>query len=230
MCNLYSSRPSPDWLRSKFNVAHERDFAGNLQPQSAIFPDGVAPVVRRDGAGERELRLMRWGFPHAPPKPGEKPRSGYVTNVRNLNSPYWRPSLKKEFRCLVPASAFSEYTDSLPKVCIWFARDEARTPFAFAGIWRPWSGPRGTKANPVTGAHLLFSFLTTAPNNVVAPIHAKAMPVILTEENWDLWLDGETADALKLQRPAPDDLIRIVARGEKQDPPAATAPAQAMLI
>jgi putative SOS response-associated peptidase YedK len=56
------------------------------------------------------------------------------------------------------------------------------------------------------------------------------MPVILTEENWDLWLDGETADALKLQRPAPDDLIRIVARGEKQDPPAATAPAQAMLI
>jgi putative SOS response-associated peptidase YedK len=219
MCNLYSSTPSPDWLRKRFEVSSDRDFTGNLPPSYAIFPDAVAPVVRKDAAGERELRLMRWGFPHAPPKPGEKPRFGYVTNVRNLKSPYWRPSLKNDFRCLVPASAFSEYTDSLPKVCTWFARDEERTPFAFAGIWRPWSGTRGTKASPAVGDHLVFSFLTTEANDIVRPIHDKAMPVILTEEHWDIWLDGDPAEALALQRPAPNDLIRIVAKGEKRDPP-----------
>lgn len=56
------------------------------------------------------------------------------------------------------------------------------------------------------------------------------MPVILTEENWDLWLEGETAEALALQQPAPDDLIRIVARGEKRDPPKDAGEAPAMLV
>ena len=35
---------------------------------------------------------------------------------------------------------------------------------------------------------------------------------------FDLWLDGETIEALKLQRPLPDGMPSIVARGEKEDP------------
>src|SRR5262245_10327971 len=34
-----------------------------------------------------------------------------VTNVRNLKSPYWRGWLKAEWRCLVPATSFCEWTD-----------------------------------------------------------------------------------------------------------------------
>jgi putative SOS response-associated peptidase YedK len=30
--------------------------------------------------------------------------------------------------------------------------------------------------------HLVYGFLTTAPNAVVEPVHPKAMPVILTTE------------------------------------------------
>jgi putative SOS response-associated peptidase YedK len=61
--------------------------------------------------------------------------------------------------------------------------------------------------------------LTTEANAIVAPIHPRAMPVILTTpEEVDLWLGGETPNALKLQRPLPDELLRIVARGEKEDP------------
>jgi putative SOS response-associated peptidase YedK len=52
----------------------------------------------------------------------------------------------------------------------------------------------------------------------VAPIHPKAMPVILTtREEFDLWLEGETIEAMKLQRPLPDEMLRIVARGGKED-------------
>jgi putative SOS response-associated peptidase YedK len=58
---------------------------------------------------------------------------------------------------------------------------------AFAGIWRPWTGVRGTKADPVEGEHLLYSFLTSEPKDVVGPIHPKAMPVILTmPEEYDV--------------------------------------------
>jgi putative SOS response-associated peptidase YedK len=44
------------------------------------------------------------------------------------------------------------------------------------------------------------------------------MPVILTTtEEFDLWLEGETVEALKLHRPLPDGMLTIVARGAKED-------------
>jgi len=46
------------------------------------------------------------------------------------------------------------------------------------------------------------------------------MPVILTtQEEIALWLGGETVETLKLQRPLADERLRIVATGEKEDPP-----------
>ena len=111
--------------------------------------------------------------------------------------------------------------DTTPrKTPIWFALSEDRPLFAFAGLWTPWRGVRGPKSAPVEGEHELFGFLTTEANAIVAPIHSKAMPVILTTtEEFDLWLEGETVEALKLQRPLPDETLRIVARGEKEDAP-----------
>ena len=62
----------------------------------------------------------------------------------------------------------------------------------------------------------LFGFLTTEPNGVVAPIHPKAMPVILTtEQEIETWLTAPAEEALKLQRPM--DGLQIVARGVKED-------------
>ena len=64
----------------------------------------------------------------------------------------------------------------------------------------------------------LFAFLTTEPNAIVAPVHAKAMPVILTtQKEVDLWMTAPGKDALMLQRPLPENALRIVARGQKQD-------------
>ena len=82
----------------------------------------------------------------------------------------------------------------------------------FAGIWREWDGDRGPKSKPVAGPHLLFSFLTTEPNTVVAPIHPKAMPVIISPEDAQTWLTAPIAEALELQRPAPVEAITLLAR------------------
>ena len=77
---------------------------------------------------------------------------------------------------------------------------------------------RGPKNAPVAGEHQLFGFLTTEANATIAPIHPKAMPVILTTpDEFDRWLEQDTLDALALQRPLPDDALRIVAKGEKED-------------
>jgi putative SOS response-associated peptidase YedK len=66
------------------------------------------------------------------------------------------------------------------KDVVWFALNDYRPVFAFGGLWTEFKGDRGTKSKPIPGPHLVYGFLTTAPNAVVAPIHPKAMPVILT--------------------------------------------------
>jgi putative SOS response-associated peptidase YedK len=53
--------------------------------------------------------------------------------------------------------------------------------------------------------------MTTEPNGIVEPIHEKAMSVMLmTPDEVDQWLRGVSVDdALKTQKPAPDDAIVI---------------------
>jgi putative SOS response-associated peptidase YedK len=137
--------------------------------------------------------------------------------------------MKPENRRIVPVTSFSEPTDAADpvtgkKVWTWFAFNDERHLFAFAGIWCTWHGTRGTQKAPEQGEHLLYGFLTTAANGLIAPVHAKAMPVILrTAEECDGWLAAEPAEALKMQQPLADDALKIVARGEKEDPPPSPA-------
>jgi putative SOS response-associated peptidase YedK len=210
MCNLYSMTRNQDAIRRLFKVT--KDSAGNLPTFPGIFPNKDAPVIRRAG-DERELLTMYWGMPN-PPEHG-----GYQTNIRNLYLQHWRQWLEPANRCLVPVTSFSEYAPEPnpatgKKDIVWFSIDDSRPLFAFAGIWTEWDGARGAKSNPtVTGKHLAYAFLTTKANEVVGPIHRKAMPVILHQDDWEAWLTADTRIAVKLQRPWPDDQLKIVARG-----------------
>lgn len=207
MCNLYSMTKSREAVTA-FTRAM-RDRTSNQPPLPAIFPDQLAPVAGTSKEGLREVVMMRWGFP--PAGGGTRP----VTNIRNLDSPYWRGWLEQpRFRCVVPVTSFCEYTDTQPKVAHWFALSDDRPLFAFAGLWRPWTGVRGKDE----GTHLLFAFLTTEANELVRPIHAKAMPVMLTGDEIDTWLEGSTEVALSLARPFAADRMKIVLSGPREDP------------
>ncbi len=218
MCNLYSITKGPQAIRDFARAM--RDTTGNLPPIPGVFPDYFAPIVRNVEDGQRELTMARWGMPSPVFALKGRNSDGGVTNIRNVASPHWRRWLGIESRCVVPFTSFAENElqpdGSRPPV--WFALDDTRPLAFFAGVWTRWTSVRKVKEGETTND--LYGFLTTEPNAVVAPIHAKAMPVILTaQEEVDLRMTAPAKDALTLQRPLPDDALRIVARGQKQDGP-----------
>ena len=216
MCNLYSIDIGQQAIRALARAM--RDNAGNVPSLPGVFPDYFAPIVRNAPDGVRELSMARWGMPSPQFALMGRNSDLGVTNVRNVSSPHWRRWLGVEHRCVVPFTSFSE-NEVLPdgsRPPVWFALDKTRPLAFFAGIWTKWTSVRKVKEGETTND--LFAFLTTEPNAIVAPVHAKAMPVILTSAyEIETWMTAPVDEAMKLQRPLPEDALRIVARGSKQD-------------
>lgn len=190
MCNLYRLDAPANQIAAHFGVDPGTDpWAGGY-----IAPKRPGPIIVSNGqpGGARQLVPMLWGFP--PPPQGRAP----VTNVRNLSSPFWIGTLRHaELRCLVPVTAFQEWSgESGAKHQHWFTLSAAPI-FAFAGIFRP------TEDWPC------FAFLTCEPNRLVAAYHPKAMPVILHPGDYDGWLSGDWDAVKTLVAPFPSQLMKV---------------------
>lgn len=210
MCNLYSLSCDKRSLFDTAKIWRDQSAVGTELP--AITRNKTAPVIRTGISGERELLDMQWGLP-PPPDCGANP----VTNIRNARAGWWRRWLgEPAFRCLVPVTSFCLHQHGVvPHLPVWFALDESRPPFFFAGLWRSWVG---TPERAVSRESLLFAILTTAANEQVAAVHPLSMPVLLlSEDDCETWLHAPLRQALTLQKPA-EAVLQIVARGAKSDP------------
>jgi Uncharacterized conserved protein len=111
-----------------------------------------------------------------------------MTNVRQLGLPQWRRLAEKpQNRCIVPMTEFCEFSpdkhdlgDGKPplKGEMWFSTDQH--VFPVAGLWQHTKDGAG------------FRMVTCDPNELVAPIHPKAMITILEPEDVDTWLRART--------------------------------------
>jgi putative SOS response-associated peptidase YedK len=218
MCGRFSLfTPAPD-------LARLFDLAGfpELAPRYNIAPTQPVAAVRAGEAG-RELVRLRWGL--VPPWSRDTRQA--PINARSetaASKPTFRAALKRR-RCLVPASAFYEWSAaggrSKQPYC-FRPRDER--PFAFAGLWERWEGPDG----PVESC----AILTTEANDLVRPVHDR-MPVIVPQLHWAAWLDRDAQDAaalVPLLRPYPADAMRTYPVGQlvsnpRNDVPECLAPA-----
>ncbi|WP_334193546.1 SOS response-associated peptidase [Pararhodobacter sp.] len=203
VCNLYNQTTAVEAMRRLFPGISNR--AGNIETGD-VYPDRTAPIVTVQDGGP-VLALARWGLPSPPQYHSPSGIDRGVTNVRNVGSPHWRRWLGPEHRCLVPVDRFAEPRGGRGAGNAWFQVPGGRQAF-FAGIWVPrWTSIRKLRDGETTDD--LFGFLTCPPNGVVAPIHPKAMPVVLIEpDDWQAWLQG--APAAALQRPLPDGSLTLV--------------------
>lgn len=209
MCNLFSQTRAADMLRQALEQGEPwENLAGNIEPGD-IYPDRLAPIITAEGGGH-VLRRARWGLPSPPQYHSPSGIDRGVTNVRNTGSAHWRRWLGPEHRCLVPFTRFAEpRPGGRGAGNAWFEVTEGRAAF-FAGIWVPgWTSLRKLKDGQTTDD--LFAFLTCEPNAVVAPIHPKAMPVVLTApDEWDVWLRAPWGEARGLQKALGDEELVVV--------------------
>lgn len=124
-----------------------------------------------------------------------------MTNVRQLSLSQWRRLARApENRCLIPLTEFAEWTpDKDPehgiKGKMWFNVIDQPT-FAIGGLWQ------------AIGDHRGFAMVTCDPNELVAPIHPKAI-TILAEADWERWLTGSYGDVVSLQQPYPANKMAV---------------------
>lgn len=198
MCNRARLQREPDTLwgsAAKLFSERPRDNRFNpveLRPKSRNY-------VIREQDGERAWDVMTWDVLGGGAK-------WPMTNVRQLHLPQWRRLAEKpENRCLVPLTEFAEFTpdnhdlgDGKPplKGEMWFAVED-QPVFAVAGFWQRTAEGNG------------FTMVTCDPNDLVAPIHPKAMITILDPADIDLWLHGSYDEIIQLQRPYPADKMTV---------------------
>ena len=191
MCNRYRMTASRRALAERYGIAVEPEYEDLPPPE--LFPKRPAWVVRQTEAG-RTAEIMRWGVPF-----NGKP----ITNVRNLQSGFWRNMLATPARrCLVPVTDFCEWSgEKGAKREHWFSLPSASI-FSFAGIWRP------SEEGDVF-AFLTCGYLGDPSAHIVGAVHEKACPVILQAEDEQRWLDGDHADACELAVPFPSQMMVV---------------------
>lgn len=197
MCNLYTTRVSAAEVAATFRARMPTSFNASA---GEVYPGGPGMVVREE-EGARILQAMTWGFPlpQKSKKTGAPIKPKPVNNIADLTSFMWRfVAAKPEHRCIIPLTGFCEAEgEKGAKTRTWFSvRD--RPIFAWAGLW---------KDSPEWGA--VYSGLMTDCNEAIRPVHDR-MPVLLHEEDYDLWLHASLDDVMGFQgRCFPDELIGI---------------------
>jgi putative SOS response-associated peptidase YedK len=111
----------------------------------------------------------------------------------------------KRWRCLIPADGFYAWKQIAPKKKQAYSigmKDDGL--FSFAGLWDTWKHPDGKTI-------LSCTILTTEANSLLKDIHTR-MPVILSPEDYDLWLDPGLTDPARvadLLKPLDARLMRV---------------------
>jgi putative SOS response-associated peptidase YedK len=198
MCGRYAITTAPESIRKLFGYGEQPNFP----PRYNIAPTQPIPIVRLEH-GARGFALVRWGLM---PSWVKDPKAfSLVINARAdnvLEKPAFRNAMRYR-RCLIPADGFYEWRamGAGPKQP-YYIRAKDGAPFAFAGLWESWMGPNGEEMETA-------AIVTTGANATLKPIHDR-MPVILTPEAFEAWLDTRNVDAemaAALLTPAADEML-----------------------
>jgi putative SOS response-associated peptidase YedK len=198
MCGRYDLSENPAAIRARFSVPSVPEFATSHD----VRPTQSAPIIRINSlSAKRESTLARWGLVPSWAKDMRFGTHCINARVETLASvPAYRAAYRNR-RCLVPVSAFFEWSGPSGQRAKWRVSLPDQPLFGLAGLWERWIDPQS--GEPVE----TYTIVTTAANETLAPLHDR-MPVIVAPDRYENWLDSSCTQ-MDLFVPVPEDGLRI---------------------
>lgn len=180
MCGRYALDADIDVLINQYKaIIGKTKFEGS----SEIFPTNTVPIIRE--LENRQLDLLKWGFM---PTFTKKPLINARAETIDI-----KPTFKNSFinkRCIIPATSFFEWEKVQDKKIKRRISINERL-FSIAGIYNTFYDNEGKE-------YEAFTILTINANEEMKHIHER-MPVILSNEDVEIWLDNDNKNILELK-------------------------------
>ncbi|WP_306334969.1 SOS response-associated peptidase [Streptomyces sp. KL118A] len=240
MCGRYASSRGPEDLAGVFEI-EKWDAAEALAPDFNVAPTKeVYAVLDRplkdaeDRSPVRQLRTLKWGLV---PSWAKTPEGGARMINARAETVHEKPAYRRAFtarRCVIPADGYYEWVTApeerqlevegkkkRPRKQPYFVTPADGSVFAMAGLYEFWRDKTLPDEHPlawwVTCTVITTEAETTplavAPDEgpgTLAEIHPR-MPLMLTPDRWDAWLDPSRTDVEDLRgllEPPPHGLMR----------------------
>ncbi|AXG80164.1 SOS response-associated peptidase [Streptomyces paludis] len=240
MCGRYAASRRPEDLQGLFGVEKwepEETLAPdwNVAPTKEVYAVLERPLKEaRDSRPVRQLRRLRWGLVPSWSKSPEG--AAKMINARS-ETVHEKPSFRRAFtarRCLLPADGYYEWVTGSDERQLeeqgrkkrsrkqpYFVTPADGSVMALAGLYEFWRDPTLPPDHPAAWwatCTVLTTEADTAPLGVapaegpraLADIHPR-MPLMLTPDRWDAWLDPAHSDPEELRHllvPPPPGLMR----------------------
>jgi putative SOS response-associated peptidase YedK len=217
VCGRYAASASPERLADQFDV--EDIFDGLPGPDYNVAPTVVVPAVfertvkgadGRSTGVRRRLAPLTWGL--VPSWAKDRSIGARLINAR-VESVAEKPAFRRAFaarRCLLPADGFYEwYTPEGPtdsprgkgKKQPFFLHRADGGLLVMAGLYEIWRDPTRDKADDDAWLRTC-TVITTQATDAAGHIHDR-MPMVVTPEAVDAWLDPSVTD--------PDRVLELLA-------------------
>jgi len=188
------------------NLVDHDNYRPSYYYHAHSLPD--LPVVYRDESDDMNISLFKWGLiPGWVRSEEEAQKIRYMTFNAKAETLAEKPSFSRPLersRCIIPVSGFFEWQHISGRKHPWYIFNPDEPVMSLGGLYDRWPMPGGEKDI------YTFSIITTAANQLMTEIHnsKKRMPLILTRDNEDKWLQTSSAEELvNLLRPLPDNIL-----------------------
>ncbi|MFJ9026520.1 SOS response-associated peptidase [Streptomyces sp. NPDC102259] len=201
MCGRYVSTRSPQDLARLFHVSDPPP-EETLAPSWNVAPtDNVWAVLERaprdsDNGTEvlRELRTLRWGL--VPSWAKDVKIASRMINAR-VETVHEKPAYRRAFtrrRCLLPADGFYEWEQikdpgtGKTRKQPYFIHPEDDQVMALAGLYEYWRDLAVKHDDDPDAWLMTCTIITTEATDAAGRVHPR-MPLALTPDHYDAWLD-----------------------------------------
>jgi len=175
LAEIFGAEPLSDDLGQRFNVAPT---------------DEASVIVQRDE--RRAVTGYRWGLiPHWADEAKIGSRMFNARAETLLTSPAFRDAFVRK-RCVVPVDSFYEWKREGTILQPYRVVQRGGRPLALAGLWAGWRDPATDTVRRT------FTIITTTPNAALTDLHDR-MPVVLSDGDWQRWLDPRPGDPSELR-------------------------------